>query len=97
MLVSYIVRMNIIVLEEKRGCNRSQTFQVIDFDAFYNGQNATMKVIMQKEFYVRYDKRTKRRYPPDVQAIYDYRKLYEQSFVTFYKTLRPDGSIEFSI
>ena len=62
-----------------------------DFDAYFNGKNATMKVIMQKDFYVRYDKRTKRRYPPDVQAIYDYRKLYEQSFVTFYKTLRPDG------
>ena len=26
----YIVRMNVIVLEEKRGCNRSRTFQVID-------------------------------------------------------------------
>ena len=50
-----------------------------------------MKVIMQKDFYVRYDKRTKQRYPPDVRAIYDYRKLYEQSFVSFYQTLQPNG------
>ena len=56
------------------------------FDRWYNGTNAVMEVVDSKQFYVRYNIVSRKRYEKDMQKLQKYRKLMEQSYVSHYKT-----------
>ena len=63
------------------------------FDRWYNGTNAVMEVVDSKQFYVRYNIVSRKRYEKDMQKLQKYRKLMEQSYVSHYKTMIADGGL----